>query len=342
MNVQSVKAKEANGAHARGLQLVPKMLRDRGLREAHSHPLVSPGKRNGRFGLSFRVPASQAWKYPSLELRSANAWTAMILDCDTRQSVTELHDAITSSEIPWPSWIVLRPANGHCHVVYLLNRPVLRGECAREDPQEFAANINEYYRHRLKADPGYTGVLTHNPLPVHKGELVTKWGVDEPYELNKLAKIIPVGWKKPVVATTGIGRNCDLFKACMKWAGSPTNAGLDVLPAAISANQSIVGPQRPLPHSEVASIARSVERYRHRWAARGQFDRRGDQARSEWGKALNARSVQARRSKNSERDVQIVEAFHEGQSQRAIACRFEISKTAVSNVITRDVHGVVQ
>lgn len=316
---------------------IPMTLRQRGLREAHTHPLVSPGKRNGRFGASFRVPADQAWKYPSIELRSANSWTAMVLDCDTRESVTDLHDAITSSEIPWPSWIVLRPANGHCHVVYLLNRPVLRGEHAREEPQAFAANVNEYYRHRLKSDPRYTGVLTHNPLPVHGGELVTKWGNDEPYELKTLAKVIPLGWKKPIVATTGIGRNCDLFNACMKWAGSPANVGLDILPAALSANQSMTGPQGPLPLNEVASIVKSVERYRRQWAARGQFDRRGDRVRSEWGKALNARSVEARRAKNFERDAQIVQAYLDGHSQREIANQFEISKTAVSNVIRRDV-----
>ena len=52
----------------------------------------------------------------------------------------------------------------------------------------------------------------------------------------------------------------------MAWAGQREYAELPVLPAAMIRNQKF---EHPLPYSEVAATARSVERYRERWAARG-------------------------------------------------------------------------
>ena len=42
-----------------GIDYAPKIVRDHGLQEAHTNPLVSAKR-----GASFRVPASQAWVYP--------------------------------------------------------------------------------------------------------------------------------------------------------------------------------------------------------------------------------------------------------------------------------------
>ncbi|MCP4408505.1 MAG: hypothetical protein GY807_12220 [Gammaproteobacteria bacterium] len=320
---------------------VPPEIRQHGLCEGHTYPLVSIGKRNGPFAPATRKPAKSAWRYPSIELRSANAWTAVILDCDSRKSVEELHDTITSGELPWPNWITVRAANGNCHAVYALKRPVLRGSKALAKPQLFGANVNEYYRHRLKADPGYTGVMTHNPLPVHRGEIITHWGVNEPYELNQLAKVIPIGWKKPEIATTGIGRNCTLFDACMRWAGSPKNIGFDVLPAAMVLNQDIDDLQGPLPQGEVAGIARSVERYRRIWKARRRFIDLSPEAVSDRQRRRQAKSFVARRAKHADRDFLIVEAFKVGKSQRVIAREFELSQSGVQKIIQRDFYGVV-
>lgn len=154
-------------------QYIPSRLRAIGMHEGHTHPLVSRGKRNGRFEGSFRKPAKEAWRYPSIELRSATAWTAMVLDCDTVESIRELHDGITSQRVPWPNWITERAANQNCHAVWLLRDPILRGERARPWPQAFGAHVFEFYRNELKADQGYRGVLSHNPLNIHRGRIVT-------------------------------------------------------------------------------------------------------------------------------------------------------------------------
>ena len=66
-----------------------------------------------------------------------------------------------------------------------------------------------------------------------------------------------------MVCKTAIGRNCDLFQSLIRWAGSPENIANDCLAAAHVINQSF---ELPLPDSEVAGIAASVERYRKKWS----------------------------------------------------------------------------
>ena len=50
------------------LDFAPAQVRSHGLRDAHTYPQVARSQ-----GESFRVPASQAWGYPSLELRAGNS-----------------------------------------------------------------------------------------------------------------------------------------------------------------------------------------------------------------------------------------------------------------------------
>ena len=54
------------------LDFAPAQVRSHGLRDAHTYPQVARSQ-----GASFRVPASQAWGYPSLELRAGNSWPLM-------------------------------------------------------------------------------------------------------------------------------------------------------------------------------------------------------------------------------------------------------------------------
>ena len=116
------------------------------------------------------------------------------------------------------------------------------------------------------ADPGYSGVLAHNPAPQFKGSYTTTWGREVPYSLDQLANIIPFNWEPPSVRQTGVGRNVDLFEAGIRWAGRKANVDLPLLPALMVVNQDFA---HPLPPSEVQATARSIEKYRKRWAARG-------------------------------------------------------------------------
>ena len=245
------------------LAAAPASVRGHGLRAAHPRPLVSLGKRPGRPYASFRTSPAKAWRFPEVEYANAgSSIAAVVLDCDKPARLMR-----GLPDLPSPSWIVWRPANDHAHVCWTLAKPVHRYPAARIEPLRYVAGIAEYYAHAVGADPGYSGVLAHNPMPsIYHAPYKTTWGREEPYTLDQLASVIPFNWEPPTVRQTGMGRNVDLFEAGMKWAGKRANADLDVLPALMVVNQDFA---HPLPLSEVQATARSIEKYRKRWAARG-------------------------------------------------------------------------
>ena len=320
------------------LDFAPAQVRSHGLRDAHTFPLVAPHK-----GTSFRVPASRAWGYPSLELRAGNSWPLMGFDCDVPETVLEALYAnhlgpprIHSPRLPEPNMIVQRVSNSHSHVSFLLAKPVHRGPTAREAPLRLFARISEFYRQALGADPGYNGVLTHNPmLSAHRhGEFLTHWGRKRPYSLSELAEPIPRGWRLPVKPTTEAGRNCALFVGLMKWAGSPANIGREVLAVARVTNDGL---EAPLGDSEVAGLAQSVERYRDEWIAKGRFYTEAE--REAWGRSLGLQSAAVRRAANADRDLRIIEGRAAGLSYRKLAQLFKTSLGSIENVIRRDGQG---
>ena len=68
-----------------------------------------------------------------------------------------------------------------------------------------------------------------------------------------------------------------------------TNDGLDV----------------PLGDSEVAGLAKSVERYRDGWIAKGRFYTEDE--REAWGRSLGLRGGVVRRAAKADRDLRIIE-----------------------------------
>ena len=198
------------------------------------------------------------------------------------------------------------------------------------------ARISEFYRQALGADPGYNGVLTHNPMrSAHRhGEFLTYWGRKQPYSLGELAEPIPKGWRLPVKPTTEAGRNDALLRVLMKWAGSPKNIGLEVLVVARVTND---GTDLPMGDSEVAGIAKSVERYRAGWIAKGRFYTEDE--RQAWGRALGLQSAAVRRAANADRDLRIIEGRAAGLSYRKLAQLFKTSRGSIENVIRRDAQG---
>ena len=245
------------------LDSAPDSVRKHGLMAAHPRPLVSMGKQDGKPFTSWRTTPKKAWKFPEVEYANAgSSIAALVLDCDRPQTFSD-----NIGDLPPPNWIRRRVANDHLHVVWTLVKPVHRYPAAKVEPLRFLAHISEFYSVTLGADPGFGGVLCHNPAPRLKDEAFkTIWGREAPYSLDDLACVIPFNWTPPKVRQTGVGRNVDLFEAGMSWAGRQTNAHLDVLPALLTVNQSFA---HSLPLSEVQATARSIERYRQRWAARG-------------------------------------------------------------------------
>ena len=146
------------------IEHAPLKVRQHGLRDAHSYPLVSRGKGTGVELYSFRVPAHEAWEYPSLELRAANSWPCLILDLDGREATNRLRESVIVGDVAEPNWEVTRRLSLGTHAVWCLERPVHRGAEARLAPLKMFGRTSEYYAYLLGADNAYCHVLTHNPM----------------------------------------------------------------------------------------------------------------------------------------------------------------------------------
>ena len=314
------------------IDAAPLKVREHGLRDAHSRPLVSPGKRDGVFGLSFRVDPWAAWLFPSLELRAANSYTCLILDLDGWGSYERAERAVRLTKVGALNWAVENRRTGGVHGVWTLANPVHRADMALAAPLKKYGRISEYYAAALGADAGYTGVLTHNPMEdAQLPGFETHWLRPEPYTLDELAEFVPFGWRRPKVSRTAAGRNCDVFAHCMRWAGSPANLGSAVSAEAHRVND---GFDVPLDPPEVVGIARSVERYRRRWIKQGRFYSMTE--RTAWGRDRGIKSGEVRRKRTQERDRAIVQLALAGTTQRAIARVTGVDEKMVRHVLRRD------
>ena len=314
------------------IDAAPIKVREHGLRDAHSRPLVSSGKIGGEFGVSFRVAPWAAWHFPSLELRAENTYPALILDFDGRGSFDRVMEAVRLAKVGALSWAVENRRTGGVHGVWTLARPVHRADTALEAPLKLYGRVSEYYAARLGADAGYTGVLTHNPMEdAQRAGFQTHWGRREPYTLGELAEFVPFRWRRPKVSRTAAGRNCDIFAHCMRWAGSPANLASPVFDEAHRVND---GFDVPLDPPEVAGIARSVERYRRRWIKQGKFYSMAE--RTSWGRERGIKSGEVRRKRTKERDRAIVQLALAGESNSTIARGIGVDRKMVRHVLRRD------
>lgn len=242
------------------LDFAPEPIRDHGLRAAHPRPLV--GTRTPAGIRSWRTSPELAWVHELIELENAGSSFATItLDCDDRMGLFGLPD------LPPCNWSVRSPSGGE-HLSWAFARPVHRYPEARRAPLDYAARISEYYAAHVRADPGYSHTLTYNPCHT---DARTTWGRLEPYSLDDLANVIPYGWRRPQAAQTGIGRNCDLFRSLMRFAGRMANRNADLLTQAWIINADFAV---SLPLTEIMATVRSVEKYRERWARHGWHDPR--------------------------------------------------------------------
>ena len=302
-----------------------------GLREAHTYPLVSRGKRLGWAFSSFRVPAVEAWTYPEIELRTGNSAPCLVLDLDGATALGRALWVVEKHQAREWNWSVTRKDGGGTHLIWTLDRPVLTGPDMRISPIRLLGRVAEYYAHVFEADPGYTGVLTHNPMAAAHGRgFVTNWGRHEAYRLDELAAVIPFGWRIPKVALTAAGRNCALFDALRRFAGSPDNAEHDLFAVATAINQ---GFDIPLGVPEVRGIAKSVTKRRARWIAAGAYYT--NQQKTLWGRERGVRSGVARRKRTADRDAAIVEAVQAGRSMRDVAREDGLTEGAVRWIVSR-------
>ena len=165
--------------------------------------------------------------------------------------------------------------------------PVARHNAAHTVPLSYLAHVADRLAHHLGADPGYTGLITRNPINPGP-ECFTHWGRMFPYTIGELDKLLPKG-KPPSRRFTGIGRNCDLFKSMVsevfrpRWASILGAQGWSEawLDHVRGQNVAMFESEGLLPDSECRSIAKSCHRY---WTLQYDPERFSNIQRSRMGK----------------------------------------------------------
>jgi hypothetical protein len=131
----------------------------------------------------------------------------LVFDVDREGAALAWEDAL----LPEPAWCSINPANGHAHIAFGLDAPVLIGEHTHDRPVRYLAAVESAMRAKLDADPSYSGLITKNPL--HK-DWRTLWSQNAGvYDLAFLSDHLDlprfVPKRKP--AEIGLGRNVTLF-----------------------------------------------------------------------------------------------------------------------------------
>src|SRR5664279_3665093 len=118
-----------------------------------------------------------------------------------------------------PSFVVVNPANGHAHYLYLLRGWIrIDGEAPADlAAVRFMIAIERAFTRALRADVGYAGLVHHNPFAAcyeaHSGR-------DEPYSLRELAACVELPRMVPrgSVDVRTDGRNVETFDRLRLWA----------------------------------------------------------------------------------------------------------------------------
>ena len=261
------KGRRSRGAvkDQRWLPFVPEDLAGLGLKGCDRAPRCSKG-REASFRDVLRRPGPVAWTYPHVQHHGTNDYTGVYLDVD--RSAGDLVEAVDGGAVPQPSVMVTRAESGHSHCAWLLAAPVHRHPEAGARPLKLFARTAEYFADAVGADPDYTSVLFRNGT-VHverEGWIVLYGGPPGGWTLYELADWIPESWRRPRQPLTAEGRNCALFTALCRFAGSRAGRTADLSIEAARLNR---GYGVPLPDREVHHVVASVSRYRARWEAGG-------------------------------------------------------------------------
>ena len=183
---------------------------------------------SGQRFTSRRVPAADAWTWTEIEYgRTPTSYAAVLGDLDGDDSGDRLDGAVLARAVQPPSWAVVRPSSGGVHAVWALVTPVHRYPHAKRGPLEFFARVSEYYATELRADPGYRGVLAHNPI---SGSFKTRFMHAGGWTLDEVADPIPADWRRPSrrKLISAAGRNVTLFMSLCRFAGNLSRLEYDI------------------------------------------------------------------------------------------------------------------
>lgn len=166
--------------------------------------------------------------------------------------------------LPPPTLTVINPANAHAHLFYGLVTPVAMSDAARDAPIRYAAAVQQAFLAKLRADPGYAGLIAKNPF--HEAWR-TLW-VQRLYELGELAEYVELPKRRAQRETLGLGRNCTLFDELRAWSYQwireykRNGAMLEHWQRAVLGQaEKLNAFTPPLSFSEVKAVSKSVARW---------------------------------------------------------------------------------
>jgi hypothetical protein len=117
-------------------------------------------------GLKIRSK-TEALKYSHVSINVPWETSVLLFDVDFEQA--------GASWLPIgyiPTWTTRNPINGHCHLAYMLETPVLTGEDSSPKAKRFLKDTLILMREALEADTHYPGLITKNPCASWQ------WGVN--------------------------------------------------------------------------------------------------------------------------------------------------------------------
>ena len=174
---------------------------------------------------------------------------------------------------PTPTITVTNPDNGHAHLLYGLDLPVIRCEWNPKvhkgfgSPIRYAASVDVAMNKKLNSDRAYAGLISKNPLHDH---WITQIWRDELYTLGEMSAHLdlePYKDKRCHLPPEGLGRNSTIFDVLRKWAYKEIRKGgylsMDLfinscIQYAMGINQTFPA---PLPYREIRAIGKSIGRW---------------------------------------------------------------------------------
>ena len=200
-----------------------------------------------------------------LQVNTPKKLIYLVFDIDRAGGVLAWHD----NDLPVPLWTSKNPVNAHAHIAYRLKVPVCTSELGHLEPIKYLAAIQSAMNEKLKADRGFAGLLTKNPLHTHWQN--TFWS-EYQYSLDELADYLDLkGHPIKGVEAFGLGRNCELFENVRKWAYRAIREYwqpnyMDAWNNAVLERVEALNGQfiEPLPYSETRSIAKSIARWTYK------------------------------------------------------------------------------
>lgn len=247
-------------------------------------------------GLAVR-PKSLAVRHKYIQINPPNTVRHLIYDIDRGEPSVHLWEDENLAE---PNLVIVNPASSNCHYIYSLKAPVTTSSLSRIEPLRYLHAISTAYKVALKADFGYSGLITKNPF--HQDWIVHKHHLHL-FTLDDLSKGVESFLKqKPfepkVSESTALGRNCTVFDRARYWAYASVRSfretrNYDAWNQAVFDHCLLVNADFPevLQENEIRHIAKSISKWtwNHDPVAENSF--------------LQRQSFRGRRSGEKRRDI---------------------------------------